>query len=158
MRIRESINISASPERVWSVLADPVMMELWNPKCTRCKVPQSEEVRRGFEFEANFKLNGKESTSRAVVSEFIPLSRIAFTYKMDVPQPDSQATESLEITQTAPNRILVTHQIDMSLSGIPLWARLLIMLIHKFGRRADDSHSNLETLKVLLESELETAV
>ena len=35
MILRERMHLSATPDRICAVLADPALMELWNPRCVR---------------------------------------------------------------------------------------------------------------------------
>jgi uncharacterized protein YndB with AHSA1/START domain len=69
--LRERIHLHASTDQIWDILADPVLMERWNPKCVRCQASGS-RVHVGLRYQATFRLRGPEQEMQCEVLECLP--------------------------------------------------------------------------------------
>ena len=118
------------------------------------EVDSNQKAEHGVEFNSYFKLRSKESKSQTRITQFQPNETIEFLHETDVPKEGSRISEKFEIAALTPHRSKVRHTVDMTDSGLPLWVRLLMRFIFRFGKSVKDSHSSLDTLKVLVENEL----
>ena len=148
MKITERIVIEATPERVWSWLADPALWARWNPKVKRVKRSQAGAVVAGETFEADFALSDNATTGQVEVKVCEPFQRLALRHWVDVRgRVQSLGVEFALTADGAETRLLQTT--DFSDVGLPWPVKLLVRIIHRFGRPVGRSH--LEELKQLAE-------
>ncbi|MFV0463034.1 MAG: SRPBCC family protein [Nostocoides sp.] len=105
--IEATIDVAASPQRVWAVVADPVALGRLSPQVLRTVVLGRAPVRVGT---IMVNLNRAGMTiwpTRAVVTEFEPVRRFSFTVT------DNRATWSLTLTPT-PTGTHIVHRREMT--------------------------------------------
>ena len=150
MKITERIVIEASPDRVWSWLADPALWARWNPKVKQVTRSRTGPLVAGEMFAADFALNGQATTGQVEVRVFEPFQRLALQHHVDVQgRARSLSVEFALTAKGADTRLVQTT--DFSGAGIPWPVRMLIAIIDRFGRPVGRTH--LEGLKQLAEGQ-----
>lgn len=147
MTLRDRTCINASPERVWEILADPSLMELWNPKCVRCEA-NDDRARVGLRFQATFRLRGPEHPMACEVTNCTPPELITFRYVGDALRAGGYVEETFRL-QPAGEGTDISHAVDLSRSGLPWMVRVLAKLLSVIGRQ--QSKSSLDCIRELAE-------
>ncbi len=133
--LKDSITIQAPPVKVWQILSNPNAMELWNPKCVRCRT-ELQSVKTGDQYQATFKMTGPEYECQCDVIEALPEQRLITRYHGGlVFKPDCYVDEIFQIVPKEQNTYL-SQTVGLKYSGIPLWARLIMGFINRFGYQA----------------------
>lgn len=148
MKITERVIIEASPERVWSWVADPALWARWNPKLKRLNRSRTGAVAAGEVFEADFALSHNATTGQVEVNVCEPFQRLVLRHWVDVRGRVRSLGVEFALTVEGANTLLV-QTTDFSDAGLPWPVRMLVGFIHRFGRPVGPSH--LETLKQLAE-------
>ena len=148
MKSREDIHINAPPSKVWDVLSDPNLMELWNPKCAHSDAgPGPYTV--GFTYKAGFTLGSRPpQVSDCTIEEYEPERCITTKYTGMAFKPDGEVTERYELT-AKDNGTRLRQFVDYTHSGLPLFIRLIMKFIHTFGYSV--GRGPLEGIKELAE-------
>lgn len=146
MKLVESTSTSATIDRVWSVLNQPSLMELWNPKCRKCHAG-SALMGPGVSFDVEFVMNGRESMMRCHVAEYVPPKRLELRYDLGGRQ-GGEVTEEIVLSE-GDSGTLIRQVLDLSRSGIPWWARMLMWVLITFGRQTGPG--SVDGIKALVE-------
>jgi uncharacterized protein YndB with AHSA1/START domain len=147
MKLRDRTHIDAPPERVWEILADPSLMELWNPKCVRCEANDS-RAHVGLRFQATFRLNGPEQPMECEVTDCASPELITFRYTGETLRAGGYVEETFDL-RPAGEGTRIGHAVDLSRSGLPWIVRALAKLLSAVGRQA--SESSLDCIEELAE-------
>jgi len=107
-------------------------MPAWNPKCVKC---DSNGRGEGSTFTAVFEMSGKQVAAKGEVVEFDQFKTIRFRYQYDEGTMQGSVEESYSIKTESPNRVQVRHVVDFKNSGLPLWVRLIIGFLGRFGNK-----------------------
>jgi len=148
MILRDGIEMNADLARVWEVLADPALMELWNPKCVRCE--SDSHVCVGLRYRASFRLSGPERESQCEVIACTPGERLTTRFLMEAPGPAGYVDETFRLR---PGRegTHVVHEMDFTHSGLPHWLQAFMKVMDLVGRKV--GKSSLEGIKALVEEQ-----
>lgn len=131
MKITETQSFDASPAELWSIIHQPGNMPAWNPKCISCESVPSGRI--GQRFDVVFEMNGKQLEGLGEIVEWIENKMIRFRYFYEDAGKSGTAEEIFELFENG-KRTTLKHTTDYSGVGIPLWARLLIRFITRFGK------------------------
>lgn len=155
MKLRDHIQIDASPSAVWQVISDPGLMELWNPKCVRCFVDEG-PFGVGFTYEASFKLgNNPEQKSDCLIEEYVPNERLTTKYSGGTFERGGYVKETYHLIPRGQGT-RVKQILDFSRSEIPFIFRLIMKLINSVGYSV--GKGPLDGIKELAEQEDDTGV
>jgi hypothetical protein len=106
----------------------------WNPKVQRIW-PEDEVFDPRRVYDVKYAMSGRTSDFKARAVDFAPASRIVIDYEpVGTAEMPLKARESFEL-EPVPEGTRVTHRVMAEEKGIPLWARGLIWLISKVGKR-----------------------
>ena len=133
MKLRESIEVPAFPEQVWAMIADPDTWPGWNPKIQTVRRDRKGLAQVGEQFHANFKMRGRELPSNVEVLQLDPYVHLLLRQSYDYQQRIRSVEVTFDLTAKA-NGVRLTQTVDLSRTGIWWPLRLLIALIHRFGR------------------------
>lgn len=80
-------------------------------------------------------MSGKQVAAKGEVVEFDQFKTIRFRYQYDEGTMRGSVEESYLIETQGPNRATVRHVVDFKNSGLPLWVRLIIGFLGRFGTK-----------------------
>lgn len=107
-------------------------MPAWNPKCV-----SSEALRiwgAGQKFKITFEMNGKRKDAYGTIVEYTENRLIHFRYTYNEPDKTGTVDEIFELFPKG-EKTKITHTVDLSGAGFPPWAKILISMISRFGRK-----------------------
>lgn len=80
MIIKNKIQLSAPPEKIWGFITDPMIMKAWNPRI-RAVVPITPgKPQANSQYRIRYKLAGKESNFLAEILEYDDLARLVLHF------------------------------------------------------------------------------
>jgi uncharacterized protein YndB with AHSA1/START domain len=132
MDLKDTFVVPSSPQKVWEAVSSPKAMPGWNPKVQRIW-PEDEVFDLRQIYDVRYAMNGKVTDFKGRAVEMVPLRRILFLYEPTAGTGPT-ARESFDL-EPATGGTRVTHRVQADDAGIPLWARGLIWLIGKIGKR-----------------------
>lgn len=147
MILRDRRYMAATPERVWAILADPALMELWNPKCVRCEADR-ENVHVGLRFKAVFRLSGPEREAQCEIVDCQPDVFLAVRFSGDAFRRAGYVDETFRMTPTADGTRII-HEVDFTHSGLPWLLKVFVKVMDTIGYKA--GKSSLDGIKELAE-------
>lgn len=150
MKLRETIEILATPEQVWPFLADPAKWPEWQHKVVQVQRSRSGEIIPDEQFRAVFQMKRRQTDTQVAVRTAEPPKEIVLRQHFDFGQRARQVEVTFKL-ERAGSRTRVTQILDHSQSGIPLLLRLLIWFIYRFGRSTGPQP--LRRLRQLVEAE-----
>jgi uncharacterized protein YndB with AHSA1/START domain len=145
----EEIDIAASVDVVWPLVADPVRMATWQPKIALVTPITTGEARLGARYRIVFRMNGREQPFTTTIETFEPPVRVVFLH---VGQKERKVRETFDLAPADNGFTNVRHEIDLSDSGIPWYWRPVIAFITRFGQ--PQGNGPLEHLKRHVESSM----
>jgi len=147
MKQKESIKIFATQEQFWSFIEDPNNLPLWNPKVRKVTAMNSSH-HLGYSFGIMYELSGKAMEYRAEMTRFEPPTHLTFTFTGGSFPSENFVNEEFTITPHG-DHCMLHRTIDFSNANIPLWAKILMWIIFRFGSPMGKTY--LETLKEIVE-------
>lgn len=150
MQLKQTIAIDAPPESVWLYLADPILQAAWNPKVVSLDRDHDGPVQLGERFEMLYRMSGQDRLSRVEVKAVSEPEQLVFEHTLDWKGKTMTTQESYSIDPLR-HGVRVTQTIDLSQAGIPWPIRILIGLIHRFGKAQEAEY--LKRLKHMIESD-----
>ncbi|MDY7092650.1 MAG: SRPBCC family protein [Acidobacteriota bacterium] len=148
MKLRFEVRIAAPPQRVWPWVADPLRMARWNPKLVAIDRAASGELQAGEEYELIYRMSGRDTELRARVELAKPPVELAIRLWDEAGPHERPTVESYRLEARGDGTRL-RQEIDLSRTGIPWPARLLMALLSRWGRPRDEPY--LERLRRLVE-------
>jgi len=148
MILRDRIEVNADPARIWEVLADPALMELWNPKCVRCE--SGSHVYVGLRYRASFRLRGPERESRCEVIACTPGVLLTTRFLMEAPGPAGYVDETFRLRPWR-EATCVIQEVDFTHSGLPRWLQAFMKVMDLVGRKV--GRSSLKGIRELVEEQ-----
>ena len=150
MKLYDHIQIDASPSSVWKVLADPNLMELWNPKCLRSDAGNG-PYGVGFVYQASFKLgDNPERLAECMIEEYEPGASLTTKYSGSAFKRQGYVRESYRLTaKNGGTRVQQT--LDFTHSEISIFIQLIMKVINAVGSAA--GKGPLDGIKELAEVE-----
>jgi len=136
MILHERMHLNATPDQIWAILADPPLMEQWDPKCVRCQA-DGNPVRAGLRYRATFRLSGPEQETQCEVLECRPGRTLAIRFTTQAPR-GGQVDETFRL-QSSGEGTEVTHEIDFKHSGLPWWLKVFMKVLDLFGHQRGKS-------------------
>lgn len=145
--LRDRIVVKAPVDAVWQVLADPVSMTRWNPKCVRCDAGSS-RVHTGLRYRAAFRMSGPERESDCEVVVCEPQRLLVTRFLTESRRPGGYVDETFRL-EARKSDTQIVHEVDFTHSGLPLWLNVIMKLMDLVGRKAGES--SLDGIKSLIE-------
>jgi uncharacterized protein YndB with AHSA1/START domain len=78
IEIEVSVNIDASPERVWGLIGDPTRMGEWSPECKRVEWVGSTRAAIGAKFRGHNRLGWRRWSTTSTLVSYEPAREIAW--------------------------------------------------------------------------------
>jgi len=151
MKLKDQVDIDATPEQAWPFLADPVIQAAWNPKIVSIDRAHDGPVLAGETFTMVATMNDKKTASRVEVADVVPQQRLIFRHHVEESKMAQVVTETYTLSSKG-SGARVRHTIDLSQTSIPLLVRPIIWLVMTFGKPTGPQP--LGKLKALIESEV----
>jgi hypothetical protein len=148
--LRDRIRIDALPEDVWPWVEDPERVMAWNPKLKAVEPITQGPRRVGYEYRAVYSLGDRENEMSARYEEYQAPVHLAIRMHGGRLPPEGFCREEYELTARGRTTRLC-QKITLVDPGIPLVLRLLIKLVHVFGKPS--GKSNLQVLRELVEGD-----
>ncbi len=156
MNFTESIDIAATPERVWPYLANPVLMATWNKKIVDVKRSGADApVQTGDTYTMTFRMSERDDESSVEVLESDPRRRLRIRHEHLWKNKIQTCLEYYDLEALnpgSPNTATSTrvHQ-ELTITGLPWIACLLIKFIDRFG--TSEGFTSLQKLKHVVEAD-----
>lgn len=137
MLIHDDVVTQATPERVWELLSDPSLHELWNPKIVSTEASSLDSPGVGFRYRVTLEMSGRRTEFDAEIIEFVRPSRLVARLE-ERRQGDGKhfgrfVIESFVVTRRG-SRTHVSHEVRIHHSGMNVFVRMLIWLIMRIGQ------------------------
>src|SRR4051812_31941713 len=132
MKLRDSIVVAAKVEKVWPLVADPLLQAQWNSKIVSIDRRLTGAARFGERFEMIYRMSGRDRESKVEVTALEPSQRIVFRHQMTWKSRQQFVEEQYQLEPCNPG-VRVTQIIDLRRAGIPWPFRVLIWCIARFG-------------------------
>ena len=145
----DKVRIAAPPADVWCFIEDPDMVAVWNPKLLSTERVGSVSQGVGCTYRAVFSMNGRETHMNARIEDSQHPQRLVVTYCGGDLPPDGTVRETWELVPDGETGTRVRHTVDMVNTGIGLLFRIVIRMVHRFGRPV--GQDCMERLKQLVE-------
>jgi uncharacterized protein YndB with AHSA1/START domain len=133
MVLKDSVRINAPPEHVWPYLEDPERMRLWNTNIKEVGSISWGQRCQGFRYRLTYVLGGKESEASAEIEAYEAPVKLVFRLTGGRLPPTAYAQEIYELSPV-PGGSILTQTIRVHNSRINVVFRLLIALLHRFGK------------------------
>lgn len=146
--IKESVLIARAPRTVWSYVADPNRLPLWNEKAVAVSAPSGGAVQRGSSYRVTYRMGGRDTITISEVDVFEPFERLELRVIGGMAH-QGFIREIYTLEPVFAGTRLV-QRIDMSNAGIPWFWRILLAVLHRVGRPTGKRY--LVVLKELIES------
>ena len=147
MILRDRMDVEATAEQVWEVLADPSLMELWNPKCVSCSVPGG-PARVGLRYQASFRLSGPEQQTDCEIIDCRPREVLVTRMAVNHPKSPGYVDETFRLLPHG-DGTRIEHEVDFAHSGLPRWLMAFMKVMDMVGRKV--GKSSLDGIGELLE-------
>ena len=143
-----TIEVAATPERVWSLVSDVTRMGEWSPLCTRCEwLGESTEPQVGNRFIGFNRQSGVRSSRECIITASDPGREFAFNtlFRGNVSNRWRYRFESI----LGGTRVVESYEVLV----MPRWVRAIRCLPGMVGRsRRDARHGMQVTLNRLKET------
>ena len=147
-----TVEIDASPEEVWRVVADVTRIPEWSPVCHRCEwIDGAHSAVDGARFRGHNKLNGARWSRDCEITAAEPGTVLAFSTRFKE-QESTRWRYRLEPSGSG-TRVSEAYQVVM----VPRWVRAMRRLPGAAAKSERDTQKNIETsldrLKAVVERE-----
>ncbi len=117
MRVKQSIDIAATPQRLYEVIMDPTCLERWVTIHKALEAAPAGQLERGSELTQRLHLAGRDFTVHWKVIENRPASRVVWEGRGPL---RSHAGVTYELTQNGDGGTRFTYTNEFALPGGPL--------------------------------------
>lgn len=148
MIIKNKIRLSAPPEKIWSLITDPMTMKTWNPRLIAIVPITLGTPQANSQYRIRYRLAAKESNFLAEILEYEELSRLVLHLSGGNLPKKGFIQEIYEIHQDNKGT-LIRQSILIVKGGLGLTGRLSLRLKNMFG--ASSGKRNLHRLRELAE-------
>lgn len=143
MKISNTIEIKATPEKVFYWLGDPERAMKWQTNVTEYKIINDTQNKVGTTFNEYIKENGRRTKMRGIVTEFVPNVKLAFHLEGDYNIVD------VNFTLNAKGKLThLTQNSEINFKGI---LKVLSVLLKK--KIIKQTQKDFDVLKKLCESD-----
>ncbi len=150
MKLRDHIQVNASPSSVWKVLSDPNLMELWNPKCVQSDAGRG-PFGVGFSYDATFKLGSHpERAGECLIEEYRPDELLTTKYSGSAFKVRGYVRETYRLV-SKPHGTKIHQTVDFTHSEISILVQLIMKIISSVGHSV--GKGPLDGIKELAEHE-----
>jgi uncharacterized protein YndB with AHSA1/START domain len=146
MKLEQALLFDLAPEAIWPWVADPDLVRFWNEHLETDTAPPLEALREGMEYRVRYRMRpgAQPVDTRATLERFDAPRRLVVRYSGGSLGREGFVVESIRLDTTR-RGTRVTRTLDFHLPDIPLWARLLMSLVFRFGKPKGES--DLEALR-----------
>lgn len=159
MRVREDAIAKVPAERAWSILADPGLHSLWNPRITRTTRMGFGPWGVGSRYRVQYDLGRGAVEFDAEIAEFRPpsllVARLEERARPSGAEVRRRWVEERYELRPAGAHTYVLHEVVVHHSGVPWPLRALVWLIMRFGEPVGQTY--MEKFAELAEGDLELA-
>jgi carbon monoxide dehydrogenase subunit G len=149
MILRDRTYIDRMPEEVWRFIEDPLLIRSWNPGIREIIPASIGERGDGFRYRARYELGGRESNFEAEIVEYRRPDRFVLHLRGGSLRKGGYIQEIYELSESS-GKTLLGQTIEAYGSGMHIFRRLWVTLLHRFARRA--GRRGLTELKKLAEA------
>lgn len=152
MKLVDTIFINRPAGTIWAFLENPANMPLWNPKVKRVSPSSFAGPQQGYRYAITYQMHERAKASE-FLAEFVhfePSSKLVIRHTGGLSPRNSVIEEMYELSERDGGTSL-TQSIDIGNSGIPIFFRLLIWLIQRWGKPTGKRY--LETLRDIIEKD-----
>jgi uncharacterized protein YndB with AHSA1/START domain len=146
--LRDTVQITSSPEKIWPFIKDPERRRSWNPNILTVDPISWGEQSVGYQYRITYVMGKKQSTFLARVTEYRRPEKLVIRHSEGRLPRDGYVDEVYELSQNDGGTFL-EQRIEVHTSGINILFRMLIYFILRFGKR--NARRYLEKLKELVE-------
>ncbi len=133
MKLYYKIHINSPPLKVWEILSNPNLMELWNPKCVSSKAGQG-PFGFGSSYEATFRMGTSPQVSLTCTIEEYELNKLLTTkYSGPAFKMGGYVKETFRLIPKG-DRTILKQTVDFGYSGISIIIQLIMKIIHIIGK------------------------
>ncbi|MHC4872957.1 MAG: SRPBCC family protein [Planctomycetota bacterium] len=136
MKLIDKVIINAGADKVWQIIDDPDMTDLWNPKFKAYDAVSEGERRLGFEFRTAYEMNGNMFAMEGEISGYEPGSYLEMTLKNpvgDKPIPKNMIAMEKYWIEPCSKGVMLRQEIEVINSGIPKFIEWIVEFIQRFG-------------------------
>jgi uncharacterized protein YndB with AHSA1/START domain len=134
MRLKDSIVINASPNKVWKYVGSPDRWGLFHAKVDGCELISGQGGRLGSVYTIGFRMGAKTTPTRCEIVDMQPGAMIQVrSTDVDPSQPGASATLTYELDDLG-SRTRVRERVEFFVPGVNVVFRVIIWLISRFGR------------------------
>jgi hypothetical protein len=151
MSLVERIVVAVPPERVWPLIADPVLMAEWNCKIVSLDRSETGPLRRGERLAILYRMSGRERLFKVEVVEMEPMREMTLRHTFDE-EPNHYVLERYSVNARGAGAC-VEQYLDLRHANVPWLVRVLAALLWRFGWSAGES--GLQGLKRVAERSVE---
>jgi uncharacterized protein YndB with AHSA1/START domain len=149
MKVHESIEIAAPPEKVWAQIADPQAMADWHAKLVEVRRTSRGPLFVGERFGTTYIKSRKKQNRGDAEAEVLrcePRTVLVLRHHFTDKGRSGYVDETYVLSPRDEGRgTLVEQTVDFANAGLPLWARALMWCITRTGERSGEGI--LEPLK-----------
>ena len=154
MKLLENVFINRSAATVWAFLEHPANMPLWNPKVKRVSPSSFAHPQQGYRYAITYQMHERANASE-FLAEFVhfePPTKLVIRHTGGLSPRNSVIEEMYELSERDGGTSL-RQTIHIENPGIPVFFRLLIWLIQRWGKPTGKRY--LETLRDMVEKDTE---
>ena len=149
MRLKESIVVNASPNKVWKYIGSPNLWVLFHAKVDGCELVSGQGGRIGSVYTVGFRMGAKTTPTRCEIVDMQPGAMIqVISTDVDPGHPGDSATLTYELDDLG-LRTRVRERVEFFVPGVNVFFRAIIWLISRFG--SPQGETTLMKLKRVVE-------
>ena len=149
MLIRNKIQISAAPEKIWGLVTDPLVMKTWNPRIVEAVPVTVGKPKANSQYRIRYNLGRRENNYLAEIMEYEEFSRLVLHLEGGNLPKKGYIQEIYELTLNNKGTLL-TRTILIGQARTGLLSGLFLRLNNMIGRSS--GKKNLNRLRALAES------
>lgn len=133
MKIRNKIQLPLSQDAIWSLIADPALMKVWNPRIKEVVPVTLGKPKANSRYRIRYSLGNREGNFFAEIMEYDESSRFVLHLEGGALKKKGYIQEIFELV---PNNkgTLLSQQILIERGGLSILARLMLRLRNRVGR------------------------
>ena len=134
MKMKESIILNTTVEKLWDLLKDPGNMPLWNPKCIDVKVDKNIYIGSRFEVTFQMREGAEAGKMDCEVIEFKEYKKLVIRYSGEMVKGKIGHMDEIFIIAPAKNgQLELKRHLDLSKTKLPFFLRIIMWFISTFG-------------------------
>jgi uncharacterized protein YndB with AHSA1/START domain len=139
--IKNKIQLSAPPEKIWGLITDPMIMKTWNPRITAVVPISLGKPQPNSQYRIRYKLGAKESNFLAEILEYDDLARLVLHFSGGNLLKRGFIQEIYEMFPDSKGTLL-RQTVLIEKSGMGIASRLLLRLRNIIGASSAKRYLN----------------